>query len=84
VPTEAALGAFDFLLRAGARWVFFGPPPDAGTPVGVSLNGVPCVAGDDQIVPPPVSRSKHAVGVIDPPPLDPPVDEGWWRVEKGG
>ncbi len=76
VPTETALRAFDLLLRAGARSAFFGPPPNAGTPAGVNLNGVPCVSGDDSFAPLPVFRSKRAVGVTDPPPLDSPADEG--------
>lgn len=70
VPAEVALRAFDLLLRAGAKWVIFGPPPEEGTPRGVTINGTLCVAGDDPLRPAPVPRAESMVGVVEPPPLD--------------
>jgi Domain of unknown function (DUF6794) len=70
VATETVLRAFDLLLRAGARWVFFGPAPEEGSRQGVSLNGVRVAASTTPDELSPVSRSTEMAGVCEPPPLD--------------
>ena len=70
IPAETALRAFDLVLRAGAKWVIFGPPPEEGAPRGVTINGTLCVAGDDPLRPPALARVNAAAGVVEPPPLE--------------
>ena len=62
VPAEAALQAFDLLLRAGARWVIFGPAPEETAPAGVAIDGVP-IRGFADLVDAVQSRPNKSVTV---------------------